>query len=264
MNRIDNLSRKIETAKDLDFGTVFSEAIELFKKTWLQGFLLQLFTFLVMLPLILVIYLPIIGMIIAQEGEYGDGQVFTEFFAGMSIMFVLFLIVGVFVLGTLSVALQAGFYRIMHKLDYDEQVITSDFFYFIKGKYLGKVFTLLLASIGISILAASLCGIPLIYAMVPLSYFAVIFAFNPELSTSDIVKVSFKLGNKKWLITFGLIIVSSLLSQMVGYLLCGIGLLFTAAFVYHPLYIIYKSIIGFDENDAIDEIGTTEEWQRLE
>jgi hypothetical protein len=260
MNTISSLLDKIERAKELDFGTIFGDSIELFKKTWLQGFLLQLFTLVVMLPLIIVLYVPLIGLVIAQqESGYNDNEVFTDFFAGMSILYVLFVIVGVFVLGSISVALNAAFYRIVNKLDYDEQVTTSDFFYFIKGKYLSKIFVLMLASMGISIIAALLCYLPLIYVIVPLSFFALIFAFNPELTVGEIVKASFKLGNKKWLITFGLIIVASLLAQVVGFLLCGIGALFTATFVYHPVYLIYKNVIGFKENDAIEEIGAASE-----
>ncbi|WP_034043524.1 hypothetical protein [Wocania ichthyoenteri] len=260
MNTITGLLEKIERAKELDFGTIFSESIELFKKTWLQGFLLQLFTMIVMLPLIIVLYVPMIGMVIAQqESGYADSEAFNGFFAGMSIMYILFVIVGVFVLGAISVALNAGFFRMMKKLDYNEQVATSDFFYFVKGKYLSKTFMLMLVSILIAIPAALLCYIPLIYAIVPLSYFGLMFAFNPEFSVGEIVKSSFKLGNKKWLISFGLIIVSSLLAQIVGMLMCFIGVLFTATFVYHPTYLIYKKVIGFDETSAIEEIGTTVE-----
>lgn len=260
MNTITSLLEKIERAKELDFGTIFSESIELFKKTWLQGFLLQLFTFLIMLPLLIVFYVPFIGMIIAQqENGYTDNETFSNFFTGMSIFYILLVIVGVFVLGAISVALNAAFYRIMKKLDYDEQVTTSDFFYFVKGKYLSKTFMILLVSILIAIPAALLCYIPLIYAIVPLSFFALIFAFNPELSIGEIVKASFKLGNKKWLISFGLIIVASLLAQIVGLLLCFVGLFFTATFVYHPVYLIYKQVIGFEETTAIEEIGTVQE-----
>lgn len=256
MNTISSLSEKIASAKELDFGTIFGEAIELFKKTWLQGVLLQLFTLVVMLPLIIVLYVPLIGMVIAQqESGYNDNEAFISFFAGMSILYVVFVIVGIFVLGTISVALNAAFYRIMQKLDYNEQVTSSDFFYFIKGKYLSKIFVLMMASFGIGILATILCYVPLIYAIVPLSYFALIFAFNPELSVGDIVKTSFKLGNKKWLISFGLIILASLLAQIVGFILCGIGVLFTATFVYHPTYLIYKHVVGFDDNNDIEKIG---------
>lgn len=259
MNTVNTLIEKINAAKALDFGNIFSESIELFKKTWLQGFLLQLFTFIVMLPLIIVLYVPLIGLVLAQqEGGYNNGAV-ENFIAGMSLFYVLFVIVGILVLGTISLGLNAGFYRIMKKLDNNEQTSASDFFYFIKAKYLSKIFMLMLASVGISILAALLCYFPVFYVVIPLTYFAVIFAFNPDLSVGEIVKASFKLGNKKWFLTFGLVIVSSFLAQIVGFLACGIGVLFTATFVYHPIYLIYKEVVGFEETNAIDEIGLIEE-----
>ncbi len=134
MNTINPLLEKISNAKALDFGNVISESIELYKKTWLQGFLLQLFTVIIMLPLIIVLYIPLIGMFIAQaESGSGNPEDFSAFFAGMSILYVLFVIVGVFVLGSISVALNAAFFRIMKKLDHNEQVTTSDFFYSLLG-----------------------------------------------------------------------------------------------------------------------------------
>lgn len=257
MKTIEDLLARIERAKDLDFGIIFSESIELFKKTWLQGFLMFLFMMLIMLPLIIVFYVPFIGMIIAQqESGYTDTAGVEGFFAGMSVLYIIVVLIAALVLGAVSVAINAGFYRIMRKIDNNEQVVTQDFFHFVKKQYLGKTFMIMLVSIGLAIPSALLCYIPLIYMIVPLSFFAIFFAFNPELTVGEIVKASFKLGNKKWLISFGLIVVASLLSNLVGYLLCGIGLLFTAAFTYHPIYLIYKNVIGFDEYSAIDEIGT--------
>ena len=253
MNAIETLLNKIERAKDLDFGIVFNESIELFKKTWLQGFLMVLFTILVMLPIVIVFYIPLIGVMVAQqESGYTDTEAFENFMGGMSVLYVLFVVFGALVLGSVTVAINAGFFRIMKMIDNDEQVITSDYFYFVKKEYLGKTFMLMLASIGIAVPSVLLCYIPLIYTFVPLSFFAVFFTFNPELTVGEIVKVSFKLGHKKWLLSFGLIIVSSLLASMVGYLLCGIGLLFTSAFSYHPIYLIYKKVIGFDSDDAVE------------
>jgi hypothetical protein len=260
MNTVISLLEKIDRAKDLDFGTIFSESIELFKKTWIQGFLLQLFTLIVMLPLIIVLYMPLIGVIIAQqESSYNDNEALSTFFGGMSILYILFVIVGVFVLGAISVALNAAFFRIMKKLDNNEQVLTADFFYFIKGKYLSKTFMLMLVSILIAIPSAFLCYIPLIYAIVPLSFFVIIFAFNPEFSVGDIVKASFKLGNKKWLISFGLFVVSYICVLVLSMVTCGVGSLFLQPFLFHPLYLIYKNVIGFEYNNLIEEIGTSTE-----
>lgn len=260
MNTITRLSEKIEQAKELDFGNIFNESIELFKKTWLQGFIMFLITLIIMLPLIIVLYVPLIGVIIAQqESGYLDNDAFSNFFGSMSILYILSVVVGVFVLGAISFALNAGFYRIMKKLDNNEMIETADYFHFVKTEYLSKTFLLMLVSILIAVPSALLCYLPLIYTMVPMSFFAVMFAFNPDFSVEEIVKSSFKLANKKWLISFGLIVVCSILSQIVGYLLCGIGLLFTANFVYHPIYLIYKKVIGFNTEEPIDQISESTE-----
>ncbi len=254
MNTVNSILEKIRNAKQLDFGSIFSESIELFKKTWLQGFLLQAITILIMLPLIIVIYVPLIGIFMAEsKSGHNDPEAFTAFFAGMSLFYILFIIVAVFALSAVSFALNAGFFRMMRKLDYNEEVTTSDLFYFFKAAYFNKTFMLMLATVGIAILAILLCYLPIFYAMVPLSFFTVIFAFNPDLSTGDIVKLSFKLGHKKWLIAFGLMIVSGILAEIVGLLLCGIGVFFTAAFVYHPMYFIYKNVIGFENDNQLIE-----------
>jgi len=255
MSKITVILEKINQAKPLDFGTIFGDSIELFKKTWLQGFLLQIFTIIIMMPLIIVIYVPLIGIMLAQsEKGYPDPNPFANFFAGMSIFYILFIIVAVFALSTISFVLNAGFFRIMKKLDFNEEVTSSDFFYFFKSHYFNKTFMLMLATIGIAIVAVLLCYVPIFYALVPLSFINMIFAFNPDLSTSDIVKASFKLGNKKWLLAFGLIIISSLLAQIVGMIMCFVGVLFTAAFVYHPTYLIYKEVIGFEEENPVEVI----------
>jgi len=256
MNTTDSILNKISSAKALDFGTIFSASIELFKKTWIQGFLLQLFTVIVMLPLIVILYVPLFTFAFAQmESGYGATNVYSDFFTGASIIYLLFVFVGMFVLGAVSVALNAAFYRIMKMIDHNEKVETADFFYFLKGKHLSKTFMLMLISILIAIPAALLCYVPLLYVMVPMSFFATIFAFNPELSVGDIVKISFSIGHKKWLLNFGLLIIGSLVSQIVGMLLCGVGVLFTAAFVYHPVYLVYKEVVGFNQESGLEEIG---------
>ncbi len=255
MHSITSIFEKINQAKALDFGIIFSQSIELFKKTWLHGFLLQVFTIIVMMPLIIVIYVPLIGIILAQsKNGYSEHNPFDAFFAGMSLMYIMFIIVAFFALAAISFVLNAGFYRIMKKLDFNEEVMTADFFYFFKAHYFNKTFMLMLATVGIAIVAALLCYVPIFYVMIPLSFFPIIFAFNPDLSAGEIINASFKLGNKKWLIAFGLMIVSSILAQIIGMLMCFVGVLFTSAFVYHPTYLIYKEVIGFNEESNAEDI----------
>ena len=260
MNTIDIINEKIRTAKELDFGTIFSEAIELFKKTWVQGLLVQVFAFLIMLPVILVLYIPLITAAIAQEQNGGyNPETMSDVFAGFSILYIIGFVIAIVILGAVASALNAGFYRAIKMIDHSETVVTKDLFHFVKGPHLSKFLILMLISIVIAIPSALLCYIPLLYVMVPMSLFVPFYAYNPHMETMDVVKASFKLGNKKWLLLFGLVIISSLLAQIVGLLACGIGVLVTASFVYHPVYLVYKKVIGFGDNDEIKQIGENQE-----
>lgn len=245
---INTLTSKIQQSPRLDFGDIFGQAIELFKKTWLHGFIFTILSMVIMVPAILIIYIPLFGMMTFREYDrYEHG--FSEFpWVGMIPFFLLFIVAIIF-LNTVIFAMTAGFFKMMNRLDKGGEVSTGDLFMYVRGAYLRKSFVLSLMTIGITLLATLLCYLPVFYVLVPLSFVAAVFAFNPELTPSEIIRVSFSIGNKKWLIAFGLIIVSSILSELVGLLLCGIGVFFTAAFGYHPIYLMYKQVIGFETEE---------------
>lgn len=255
MNKILMLSEKIRNAKHLDFGTILNEIIELFKKVWVQGLLLFLFSILIMLPIIILVYVPLIGAAIMEsEGGAVDHEVFTGFFAGASVLYVLLIIVLFLILAAASSALIAGFYRIVKALDEGKGVAVSDFFYFFKTKYLIKLLLLILITVLIASASALLCYLPLLYTMVPISYFSIIFAFNSEESVTDIVKIGFQLGTKKWGISFAVMLIVGLVVMMLGVLTCGLGNLFLISLSYLPAYVIYKNVIGFEEDIELDSM----------
>lgn len=256
MSKILMLSEKIRNARHLDFGTILNEIIELFKKVWVQGLLLFLFSILIMLPIIIIVYVPLIGLAIA-ESQNGtlDPEAFSGLFAGASILYILLIVVLFLVLIAASSALVAGFYRIVKTLDYGGNVQTSDFFYFFKTKYLTKLLLLTLITILIALASIMLCYLPLFYVMIPISYFSIIFAFNPEESASDIVKIGFQLGTKKWGISIGIMLVVGLGVMVLSMLTCGLGNLFLISLSYLPAYVIYKNVIGFEEDNELDLIG---------
>ncbi|MFT6797418.1 MAG: hypothetical protein ACJART_002569 [Maribacter sp.] len=64
-------------------------------------------------------------------------------------------------------------------------------------------------------------------------------SFNEELTAMEITKASFTLGNKNWLVIFGLVIIMGVLAEF-GVILCGVGILFTAMLAKVPAYYIYK------------------------
>ena len=241
---LSEFEEKVNHAKTLDFGIIFSQTIELFKKVWVQGLITVLLSLVIIIPFYCIIYIPLLA--------FGIDPEFLSSNEGVNVMFVIlvalfFIVFAIFASAT-SMGLMASFYRICKQRDLEETT-KDNYFYYFKKQYFLKLIKLSLVTLGISILAAFLCGLPLFYAMVPLSFISVVFAFNPEMRVSEIVKASFKLGNKKWLITFGLLIVCGVLAEIIGMILCFVGLFATVSFAYIPLYIIYKEVIGVENSE---------------
>ncbi len=59
---LELLVERIKSKPDLNFGTIFSQSIELFKKVWVQGFVVLLLTFLTILPFYIILYIPMIAL----------------------------------------------------------------------------------------------------------------------------------------------------------------------------------------------------------
>ncbi|MGB1308316.1 MAG: hypothetical protein ACPG6B_05365 [Oceanihabitans sp.] len=245
--------KKVQNAKQLDFGDIFNKSIELFKKVWLQGLVMLLLTMLLMLPLYFLFTMPLVGLglldsSMLEQGVEPNPVLMIPFGLCSMLMSLIAMVIGF--------GMKAGFYRICKLKDLQEAG-PDDYFYYLKRPYLGKLVKLSLAIFGISFLATLLCVFPLIYVIVPIALMNVIFAFNPELSVREIIKAGFALGNKKWLLTFGLLFVTGLLAGVVGMLLCFVGVYVTASFSYLPAYYIYKESIGFNDEDEIKQIENT-------
>lgn len=246
-------SNRVEENKPLDFGEIFNKSFELFKKTWTQGLIHLLLNFLIVIPVMLLVFVPMFfaGLIDAHMYEYREPSILT--------MITLFVMVfpAVFLASTFSMLLNAAFFRIIKRIDYNEPEESASFGMYFKMEYIKKSLILALATTAIALIAALACYLPLLYVAVPLNLLPVIFAFNPEMNWKDLIKSSFALGTKKWLIAFGLIFVSAILAEIVGLLLCGIGIFVTASFVYLPMYFIYKDAIGFGVEETEKESFTT-------
>jgi len=259
MNTLNVLQQKIQNSKSLDFGTIFNQSIDLYKKVWVQGLILYLIALLIMLPIILLFYGPMyVAMFEQIQSGNPDPDAMNELIYGRGSLFMLGYYLVMFAISAITSLLYAGFYRIIRKVETEQSFATSEFFYFFKGPYFLKGFMLMIVSSLIAGLAAMLCFFPLIYVMVPIMFIVPIFAFNPEMSIGDILNAAFALGNKKWGITFGLIIVSVLVIMILTLVTCGIGGLFLSCFIYLPIYLIYKEVIGFEDSDPINQIGNPE------
>ncbi|MER3319926.1 MAG: hypothetical protein RIB79_16650 [Allomuricauda sp.] len=233
-----NLSQRINQSDPVEFGTVFNNSVELFKKVWLQGFITLVLTFMSILPFYLLIYIPMIAMGISDPSMF-DQQDVPPAFAGLMSLIAPISSIGTM---TIGICLNAAFLRICRKYDLNETG-RDDYFYYFKKEYLIKALILSLIMIGLSLLGLLACGLGIIYLIVPMSLFPAFFAFDKELSAMEIVKSGFALGNKNWLMIFLLVLVAGLVSQL-GVILCLVGVLFTAMFSKIPIYFIYKDAVG--------------------
>lgn len=246
---------KIHKAPRLDFGNVFSDAITLFQKVWLQGFLMTLLGAATFMGLYAVMMIPLYASIFFLEQNPEDMNTVVSVLL-MGVVFLIYIVI-IVVAVTLNVGLQAAFYRIVRMKDRNmKSEVGVNFGMFLKKKHLKKLFLFSLIYMVILGFSYALLILPLFYTMVPMQYALIIYAFHPEWSIKQILKAGFDLGNKKWGITFALMFVGGIAATAVGFLACGIGIYFTMTFVYLPGYLIYKEVIGFTEvEDIIAQIG---------
>lgn len=235
----ETVSNKIKEQALLDFGSIFSRSIELFQQVWVQGLVTLLLTMVCMLPFYILIYLPMIAMGITDPQALESGEIPPTLAVMMLVLAPIFSI-GVMAVG---IAFNAAFLRICKQKDQGE-MIKDDYFFYLKKENWGKLIVLSLITFGISILGMLACGIGIIYVMVPISIIPAFLAFDKEMTPMEIVKSSFELGNKNWLVIFGLVIVMGILAQL-GIILCFIGVFLTAMLAKVPAYFIYKDGVSF-------------------
>lgn len=242
----ETISRKIEENKLLEFGSIFSKSIELFKKVWVQGFITLLLTMVCILPFYLIAYIPIIA------GGISDPEMLQHEELSLPVIIGLVVSTPILMIGimTISLGLMAAFLRICRYKDENENR-ADDYFYYIKNGRLRKLVILASIYLGLSILGMLTCGIGLIYLVVPLSLVPAFLAFDENLSPMEIVKLSFQLGNKNWLVIFGLIIIMGIVAEL-GIILCFIGILFTAMLSKVPIYYMYKDGVGFTTEEYLE------------
>lgn len=248
-----NIFQRIENSKSVDFGDILSKSFELYKKVFTEGLMHTLITMVVIIPFMLVVYIPILPMYMDMLQYGGDPYYYSDPLVDYSVVWWIGYALVVFALSFLmqvvSIAIYAHFYQVMKKVDTGSQEEIGGYFAVLQGNF-SKIFMLSLASFGIALLATLLCYLPIIYVMVPLQLILPIFVFNKELSVSEIIKAAFKLGNKHWLIAFGLILVSGIIASL-GVIACYIGVIATAFFTHIVMYYFYKESVGFDDESEV-------------
>ena len=193
-----------------------------------------------MIPFYILMYIPLIIAGVTDPEMLRSEEIPPEVLIPMVI------IMPIFFLGIMAVGfmLNAAFLRICKIKDLN--LLESDnYFHYFKKEYVSKTVILALMALGLMLLGVLACGIGVFYMIVPISLFPAFLAFDKELSAKEILKSSFSLGNKNWLVIFSLIIVMGIIAEL-GVLLCFVGVLFTAMLAKIPVYYMYKDSIGFN------------------
>ena len=251
MERIGgDIFERIQHSAKVDFGQILGDSFTLFGKVWVQALLHALIALGITIPFVLLIYVPLMPFyldLLGNDGYFAVSEPFSGFTVVYWIGYGLLMFIMALVINAITVAIAAHFMKVLWMADSGQEIPSGGYLDYLKGNF-NKLIILSLASMGIALLAALLCYLPIFYVMVPLQLLVAIFAFNSQLSVSEIIRASFKLGNKYWLTLFGLIIISSLIAQL-GVLLCLVGVFITAYFIYVPLYLFYRDSVGIDASN---------------
>ena len=245
-----NLFQKIENSKSVDFGDVLAKSFELYKKYFKEGLTHSLVALAVVIPFLLIVYIPLVPFYIELLQNAGDPYYTPSFLNEYSIVIIivwyLLVIVLSFVMQLVNMSVYGHLMKFLRNEDTGSNEDIGGYFTILQ-KHFGKLILLSLASAGIAILATLLCYLPIFYAMVPLHWIFPIFIFNEKLSVSDTIKAAFKFANKNWLMFFGLGFVTLILASLGG-IVCYIGMVATVFFTYIATYVTYRDSIGFDDD----------------
>ncbi len=241
------LISRLNIGKSLDFGDVLSESFELLKNTWVNALLFVVMQVAVITPIYFIVLFAaiLIG---------GTGVFFDSFLNGgnsqsqstiVTVLFVVvFSVIYVFFIA-FSHAMYLGYIKTIRDADLGENFEIKKIFYFLKMRCLGKVLGIMVLCLILIMTSFLLCFLPILFVIPFLSKVNTVFAYNPELSISDVFLIAFEATKKHFGILLGLSIVSIMISQL-GVIACGIGMFFTFSYVLVVDYVTYKKIFGFD------------------
>ena len=240
----------------IDFGKIFNDAFENYKKIALYAGLM-IFVFFVLLTI------AGAGALVATVGS----PAILDFFKPENLkvenlgVTTLLTISGVsIVVGSLLSPITAGLIKMAHCAEKDEEFHVSTMFEFYTAPYFKELF---LATFIVSLVNGVL-STAINYFEIPVLGFVITVVFSlftimmipliifGKLKAFEAIETSILIVSKQPLVLLGLIVVGSIAS-MVGFIGCCIGVLFTIPFMYSLYYAIYSEIIGIPSANEFEE-----------
>lgn len=167
-------------------------------------------------------------------------------------------IISIFLTNLLSAVLYPMLYSIYtmaYKYDFKKNPELSDIFIHYKD---GKFLNLFLVTLAVQIVGSigfMLCFIPgiIVYTMWMLAVPLIIFA---SADVKEALNYSMKLAFKNFG-SFFVVLLLGIAIIILGFILCCVGLIPAIPFVYVMMYILYREVVGFDDQQSeIEQIGT--------
>lgn len=231
----------------LDFGTVFENAFENYKKIALYAGLMLLVFSILFGTLIIGILVSIFG-IETTTNAVENGNLRPELFTGN---FLLIYTASVILITCIMSPFQAGFLKMADCGEKDEEFHVSTIFEYYKMPYFSSIFvsTLIIAVLSstLSLLFQS-AGIHFVGGLTSitislLTFFTVPLIVFGKMNAVEAITSSITIVLKQPLLIFALVIVSWIAS-IVGLIGLCIGIFFTIPFAYSMSYTLYFSIIS--------------------
>lgn len=244
-----------EQGYELDFGTVFNNTIENYKKIALYGGLM-IFVFFTLFSLVL------FGLAVAYIGFPELKAIFKPEnlnLESLPLNILFYVSVATVIIAAVTCPFPAGLTKMAQNADKDEEFGIATMFQYYKAPYFVELIiaTTLLTIVGsamqntIAYFQIPFLGYVLSSILSLFTFLTVPFIIFGNLKAVESIKASILVASKQPLTLLGLIVVSSIASW-IGFLGCCIGILFTIPFIYSLNYVVYKEIIGFE---SLDEIG---------
>jgi hypothetical protein len=268
MQNTKPINDRIEELKtngyQLDFGIVFENAFENYKKIALYaGLMLLVFSVLTLIVMMagLISYIGIenIESFANKMKEFSQLKV-------MPLEVALPLNAGLIVYSAIVSPFMAGFYKMADCGARDQAFHISTMFSYYKAPYfiniIISVIIISIASVGLTMLfenaGLSFVGTVLNMLISFLTFLSMPLIVFRKLSAIDAIQSSIVIVSKQPLVLLGLIIVAAIFAILGIFAFC-IGIFFTWPFMYSMTYVIYKTIIGTEAVIENDELAVTED-----
>ncbi|KUJ59662.1 hypothetical protein AR687_22285 [Flavobacteriaceae bacterium CRH] len=258
LDKIEDIKRN---GYSLDFSDVFNNAFENYQKIALYaGLILLIFS-------ILAFFLGG-GILVSIYGAEHFNEGFLKSIQNeetTSSVLAIYSLVIAFISALFS-PFTAGFLKMAHSADRDEQFNVSTIFSYYNSRYFPQLFiAMLLISLtsGLISVLFNMAGIVIIDTLIALAITVFTTLTIPliifgDLKAIDAIKSSITLVSKQPLTIILLLLVAGIASA-VGLIGFCIAVAFTIPITYSVKYALYNAILNIDEENSIDSIGSESE-----